>query len=202
MEAYLRQALHWENLPFLVLLALMLIYWIVVAAGLLRVQALDVWVGTDYLKQSGEPPKGFHLKLLRAGQVPLAVGLTLLLLIVAIISIAYTTQLVNYGAWLPIALVVPNLIAGLLLVYLIPPPFARPAAASTTDPQQLEGQPATVTVAADQLSSGKARLHAGEQSVAIRALSADQPLDKDAHIVLMKYDRSGGFFYASVVKGE
>ena len=202
MQQFLRQALHWENLPFLVLLAVALLYWVLVVLGVLRSKTLDVWLGTDYLADKDEQPKTLLLKLLRAGSLPMAVSLTILIVLATAASLTYTTQLVGYGAWLTFVLLPVNLVLSVLLTFVVTEPFKREAPTVRVDAHALEGQMAVVTSPADHLTTGQATLSATGTTVNIRALTADLSLEPDTDIILMKYETAGNYYFANLVRAE
>lgn len=118
------------NLPYTILLLVILAYWMLVIIGLLDIDAFDIDLSTDFdadldldapdhIPGLGAQAIGF----LNIGEVPVMFYVSLVTLSMWVGSIRANELLGNDNIWIAIALAVPNLIVGLLVAKLLTTPF-------------------------------------------------------------------------------
>lgn len=119
------------NLPYTILMIVLLVYWLIAIVGLLDVGSLDldVDVGGDL---GGDANVDGHMPLLHsiagffnAGEVPIMFWISIVALSAWVVSMQ-VNHYVNLGAnqvWLAAALAVPNIVFGMFVAKLVIIPF-------------------------------------------------------------------------------
>jgi len=120
MNELMETAFSTVNLPYTVLLLVIVLYWLLVIIGLMDIGAFDFDLDTDFdLEMDGSggiPGLGPQMVgFLNVGEVPVMFYLSVVILSMWIGSVETNAWLGNENVWIALALAVPNLIVGLLV---------------------------------------------------------------------------------------
>lgn len=117
------------NLPYTVMLLIIVAYWLLVIIGLMDVEAFDIDLDTDFdmdadLDAGAIPGLGHQVfGFLNIGEVPVMFYVSIIVLSMWVGSVQTNRLLNNDNVWIAIALAVPNLIVALMIAKFVTEPF-------------------------------------------------------------------------------
>ena len=129
MNELLETAFSLVNLPYTVLVLVIVVYWLLVIIGLLDISSFDFDIDADadfdadidvgHFPGLGHDIAGF----LNFGEVPVMFYVSIVVLSMWIGSLEVNRLLGNESIWFALALAIPNLITGLLVAKIVTTPF-------------------------------------------------------------------------------
>ena len=131
MTEIMHESMRWVNMPYTVLLAMVLLYWLLVILGALDIDFGDFDLFSDVetnVDAEGIPETGWLsgvLQFLNLGQVP-----TMIVASFLVVSLWAGSMILNYywsisAVWISFALFIPNFILAGVLTHFCARPFAR-----------------------------------------------------------------------------
>ena len=193
----LRASLEPINLPFTILLVVVLAYWLMVILGTLDLSLFDV----DLEVEADVNPGIFHalLAFINIGKLPLMFVLSVLIVSMWGISVLGNYYLDNSSALLALALFVPNLLVSLVITKVVTKPFSFVIGQLEKQPPQvqvigslcfLQGDASEDRFAQAEVETGGAPLNLlvrtrSGQSLAkgMKALVVEKEPDRDVYLV-------------------
>lgn len=183
------------NLPFTVLLVLVLLYWVTVMLGILDIDALDVDLGAESDVEADADLTGSSigmsvLKFFYVGEMPLMVLLSIFSLSAWVISVLGNHYLnPGLGLVMGLALLVPNLIGSALLVKVVGKPFSKLFIMLNKDlkaDMKMVGLPCVVTTSKVDEKFGQAKVETETSPILFNAITRNREVLKkgDAAVIL------------------
>jgi hypothetical protein len=219
MREVFAEAISLVNLPFTVLLGLVMLYWLLVALG-----ALDSHGGADahadfhhdihgdghidthadghldsHAEGNGGGLMSGLLQFINLGEVPLMVLLSILSLCLWTCSLIANFYFTDHQAHLALAFLLPNLVVSAIVTrYLTLPlqPFFRMIRRAEGDFQPLVGRPCRITTSTANTTFGQAEVETNGAPLLIDVRTLDViSLPRGSNAVIFREDAERGVFF-------
>ena len=120
MYAFLQETITPPNLPFTILLILIMLYWLFVIIGTIDLEFLDIDLSADGDIDAGDGFFTSFLQLLKMGDAPIMAAVSIMALIAWTISMVYNHYL-NFGhqGWIAAGVIAFNFIVSFFITVLI-----------------------------------------------------------------------------------
>jgi len=193
------------NLPFTVLLALVLLYWLISLLGMLDLDFLSPDLGSDFDIDGGDSHSGSHAlmggvgRFLHLDAIPFMIVLSILAVFAWMISIILNGWLnPAFNAWIGLALMPVSFILGALCARILLTPF-RGLFSKLRHPDEtgpaIIGQVGTVITSEVTDKFGMAELEGDGASLKLQIRAGDESLTKGDPVLFTKRDPETGAFY-------
>jgi hypothetical protein len=215
MLEVLRESIAVVNLPYTILLGLVIVYWILYLLGALGSDALDFAgldadadvdvdadadVGAD-VATGGGGLSGIFTSLLHfvyIGQVPLVLVLSVFIVSLWLLSVATNHLLGNSSIWMALLLVIPFLLVGTIVTKLALLPFApllKGILADEGEKVQVIGKTCRITSLHATPKYGQAELVREGEPVILNVKTREGvTLEKGAEAVVFDYDEASNAY--------
>lgn len=207
MMELIQQALLPVNLPYSILLVLIMCYWATVFIGVLDLDFLDfdleadteIDVDTD-LDADGSFSGGFlanTLSFFHVGAVPFMIFFSILVLSLWTVSLIGNHYFGETFSWFALVLLIPNLILSLVVTKLLTWPFKgsyQRMNRQGISKRELVGKMCRITTAVSPGTIGQAELTFDEQNFLLKIRSQDETIAKGEQALLIEYDAEKDFF--------
>lgn len=211
MSEVLSEAILAVNLPFTVLLGLVVIYWLLVALG-----ALDSSFGADgdvelhgdihhHSDLHTDDPGWFDgvLRFINIGEVPVMVVLSVMSLCLWTCSLIANHYFTDFQVLLALAFLVPNLLVSALATrYLTLPlqPLFRMVRRAEGEAQSLVGRSCQITTSTANTAFGQAQVETNGAPLLIDVRTLDGvALPRGSNAVIFREDHERGVYYVAEV---
>jgi RNase P/RNase MRP subunit p29 len=211
MTELLQQALLPANLPYSLLLLLVMLYWVTVFVGVLDLDFLDfdldadaeIDVDTDIdvdADAEGAFSGGFlanTLAFFHVGAVPFMIFFSILVLSLWTFSLIGNHYFGEKFAWFAMALIIPNLLFSLAVTKLLTWPFKgsyQRMNRQGISKRELVGKMCRITTAVSPGTIGQAELTYDEQNFLLKIRSQEESIAKGEQALLIEYDPEKDFF--------
>jgi hypothetical protein len=207
MDRLFHQIVEPANLPFTILLAVVLLYWLTVIVGALDVDVLNFDVTADtganvdvdvHHEVDAPHDADFHadgfswfgfLSFVNLGRVPTMIVISFFVFSLWLLSMLYNHYLGWLGAWLPLALLLPNILASLVVTKALTQPLVPVFKGFYEDQTATEivGLHGTMLIGWEAGRFGVAKLRAGNKVLEVNVRSLDgTPLPKNTPVVVVQ----------------
>ncbi len=198
MGELLQLSVSAANLPFTILLGLVLLYWIGVILGALDIELFDLGLavegGTDIDADAGALGGGgiALLQFFHVGTVPLSILLSFFILSLWIISIVANYYLGSGSLLVVLLLLVPNVIASLFLTKLFTLPIRaifRRLESESHEHEVVVGKICTVKTSRVDPRTGQAEVATGGAPLLLNVRTrGDEVLERGDEAIIVDYD--------------
>ncbi len=217
MELF-QQAMLPANLPYSILLMLIMVYWLTVILGVLDLEFLDIDLDMEVdadidvdieldaeveADMEGGTGLGWFsstLSFFNIGSVPFMIFASFLILSLWTVSVIANGNWGSAYRWLPLALILPNIVFSLLVTKALTWPFKgsyQKMNKQGISKRELVGKMCKVTVGVSPGQKGQAELTFDEQHFLLNIRAKDDTIGKGNQALIIEYDPEHNYFWVT-----
>ena len=196
------------NLPYTVLLILLVAYWLFVIVGLVNAEAFDIDLSADFDMDADVPseiPGLGHqtLDFLNIGEIPVMFYMSIVAISMWVGSVKVNHWMDNDNIWIALAVAVPNLFVGLMVAKVVTQPF-RWLNVRKKELNKFEGMQCLVTTSEVSNEFGECEIREADSPIKIfaRTQGAETLKKGDAAVIVSRQERDGNIYIVKKYQSE